>query len=263
MAKQLDGVVNIGAVNCMDDWMLCNEQQIHSFPSLILFPQKIRFEPEKTLDNLLKFVMPFTKGKVQNVNDLSTLLSKQSKNQRLPWLIMYCFKSSSDDSDDHDELNYELNCLDDSVQQKLSIMLNKLVYVGSLTCTSKNDNNKLCSILKPKKSSPIVFYYDLQSSNDLQSKDVNELYGLTQKSENIITSDYKQIAKLVLSYLPDIPQLDEEKFKTILDNLKDINDKTEKPWLIQFVNGYLPNAEDVDLKKLPSLLKYGKIFTLA
>jgi DnaJ homolog subfamily C member 10 len=39
LARQLDGVVRIGAVNCMDDWMLCNEQQIHSFPSLIMYPK--------------------------------------------------------------------------------------------------------------------------------------------------------------------------------------------------------------------------------
>jgi DnaJ homolog subfamily C member 10 len=43
LAKQLDGVVRIGAVNCMDDWMLCNEQQIPAFPTLIAYPKVIIF----------------------------------------------------------------------------------------------------------------------------------------------------------------------------------------------------------------------------
>ncbi len=34
-------VVRIGAVNCGDDWALCQQQQIHSFPSLIMYPQVV------------------------------------------------------------------------------------------------------------------------------------------------------------------------------------------------------------------------------
>jgi len=256
LAKQLEGVVNIGAVNCMDDWMLCNEQQIPSFPSLIMFPKKQYFTQDKVLENLLKFALSFTKGRVNNINDFGAFLTQQAKPHKLPWLISYCFKSSSDDGDDVDELNYELNCMDDAVQQKLSIMLYNLVRVGSLTCNRKNDNNKLCSILKPKKSSPIVFYYELPNKADFETKSDNELNLLSSKIEIISSSDYKQIAKSVLSYLPDIQQLNDVAFKQILENLKDVNNKNENPWLIQFVN-QPPGAEDLELRKLPSLLKRG------
>ena len=38
VAKDLEGVIRIGAVNCEDDFMLCRQNGIHSFPSLVMFP---------------------------------------------------------------------------------------------------------------------------------------------------------------------------------------------------------------------------------
>ena len=39
MAKELEGVIRVGAVNCEDDWALCRTQGIHSYPSLVLYPR--------------------------------------------------------------------------------------------------------------------------------------------------------------------------------------------------------------------------------
>jgi DnaJ family protein C protein 10 len=39
VGRELQGVVRIGAVNCGEDWGLCNQQGIHSFPSLLIFPR--------------------------------------------------------------------------------------------------------------------------------------------------------------------------------------------------------------------------------
>jgi DnaJ family protein C protein 10 len=38
VAKDLEGVIRIGAVNCQEDWNLCNHQGIQSYPSLVLYP---------------------------------------------------------------------------------------------------------------------------------------------------------------------------------------------------------------------------------
>lgn len=38
MARELDGVIRIGAVNCADERQLCQLQGVHGYPSLILFP---------------------------------------------------------------------------------------------------------------------------------------------------------------------------------------------------------------------------------
>ena len=39
LAKELDGVIRIGAVNCEEDWQLCRQQGIRSYPSLIFYPE--------------------------------------------------------------------------------------------------------------------------------------------------------------------------------------------------------------------------------
>ena len=38
VARELNGVIRIGAVNCQDDWSLCNMQGIQSYPSLRIYP---------------------------------------------------------------------------------------------------------------------------------------------------------------------------------------------------------------------------------
>lgn len=39
MARELENIIRVGAVNCEEDWVLCREQRIHGFPSLILYPK--------------------------------------------------------------------------------------------------------------------------------------------------------------------------------------------------------------------------------
>lgn len=39
IAKELEGVVRIGAVNCEDDWHLCSQINIRSYPTLLHYPR--------------------------------------------------------------------------------------------------------------------------------------------------------------------------------------------------------------------------------
>jgi len=39
LARELFGVIRIGAVNCGDDWQLCRQKGVHSYPTLILYPK--------------------------------------------------------------------------------------------------------------------------------------------------------------------------------------------------------------------------------
>lgn len=39
VAKDLEGVVRIGAVNCEDDWNLCRRLGIQSYPTLLYYPK--------------------------------------------------------------------------------------------------------------------------------------------------------------------------------------------------------------------------------
>jgi len=38
LARELEGVIRIGAVNCEDDWVLCRQEGIRSYPSLFVYP---------------------------------------------------------------------------------------------------------------------------------------------------------------------------------------------------------------------------------
>ena len=38
LARELEGVIRIGAVNCEDDWVLCHQEGIRSYPSLFVYP---------------------------------------------------------------------------------------------------------------------------------------------------------------------------------------------------------------------------------
>ncbi|CAF0707832.1 unnamed protein product, partial [Brachionus calyciflorus] len=235
LAKLLDGVVKIGAVNCMDDWMLCNEERIQAFPSLIMYPKGHRFSEVKNLDNLMKFALSFASG---NIHELNLDSYKKIQNSDKPWLLSFCLSANSDSDE---ELNYELNCLDEMTLRKLAIMSHGLVNVAHIDCV-KQENKDLCSNLKPKLSEPIVFY------NSLPNLDTQ-----TQANSIPITiTNYKKIFEQILTLLPDNKILEETDLKEILENLRN-KDKNEKPWLMQFVENYDKN-KDLEFKKLPNLL---------
>ena len=37
VAKELEGVIRFGAVNCQEEWNLCRQQGIQSYPSLVFY----------------------------------------------------------------------------------------------------------------------------------------------------------------------------------------------------------------------------------
>jgi len=39
LSRDLENVIRVGAVNCEEEWKLCHEQQIQSFPSLMVYPE--------------------------------------------------------------------------------------------------------------------------------------------------------------------------------------------------------------------------------
>uniref|UniRef100_A0A674NY36 DnaJ homolog subfamily C member 10 n=1 Tax=Takifugu rubripes TaxID=31033 RepID=A0A674NY36_TAKRU len=61
-AKEMDGVIRIGAVNCGDNHHLCRSKGINSYPSLFIYragqrPEK--FSGDRSKDNLVRFSMQF------------------------------------------------------------------------------------------------------------------------------------------------------------------------------------------------------------
>ena len=98
VARQLDGVIRVGAVNCQDDFMLCRQQNIRSYPSLIYYgPDGAvhRFDSrrEKEEEKLLQFVAERLPDPVVRLNK-ATFKSKTKKLSAdapdLPWLVLFC-----------------------------------------------------------------------------------------------------------------------------------------------------------------------------
>lgn len=169
-----------------------------------------RFNEAKTIELLLKFALSFASG---NVYDLSSVdryeaqLKKVAKKEsNTAFLLTYCLGNGDNfgATNDEDELNYELNCLDDLVQRKLAIMLHGLVKVGHVNCNKKEAKEKICTKLKPKMSAPIAFYSRLP---DLKDDSVEE------EGQTIKTSDYKKIVEAVLGFLPGVTVLTDDRFK--------------------------------------------------
>uniref|UniRef100_A0AAR2K206 DnaJ homolog subfamily C member 10 n=1 Tax=Pygocentrus nattereri TaxID=42514 RepID=A0AAR2K206_PYGNA len=95
-AKEMDGVIRIGAVNCGDNGRLCRSKGISSYPSLYIFragmnPEK--YYGDRSKASLTKFAMQFVTSKVTELwqgtfaNCLNTL------NNQLGFLFLFFLKS--------------------------------------------------------------------------------------------------------------------------------------------------------------------------
>uniref|UniRef100_A0A672JC05 DnaJ homolog subfamily C member 10 n=1 Tax=Salarias fasciatus TaxID=181472 RepID=A0A672JC05_SALFA len=84
-AKEMDGVIRIGAVNCGDNNHLCRRMGISSYPSLLVF------NGERSEDNLVRFAMQFITTSVTQLwqgnmfNEIESAFSSG-----LGWLISFC-----------------------------------------------------------------------------------------------------------------------------------------------------------------------------
>uniref|UniRef100_A0AAQ4P4Y7 DnaJ homolog subfamily C member 10 n=1 Tax=Gasterosteus aculeatus aculeatus TaxID=481459 RepID=A0AAQ4P4Y7_GASAC len=100
-AKEMDGVIRIGAVNCGDNNHLCRSKGINSYPSLYIFragqrPEK--FNEERSKDSLVRFSMKFITTAVTELwqgNVFSEIESAYASG--LGWLITFCCDTGGKD----------------------------------------------------------------------------------------------------------------------------------------------------------------------
>ncbi|KAI0227084.1 DnaJ-like subfamily C member 10 [Lamellibrachia satsuma] len=229
VGRELEGVIRIGAVNCEDDWHLCRRQNIHSYPSLVMYPKNIHSYPslvmypkrekyfgERTTEKLVKHSLKQTKVSVvglTNNNFQSTM--KSDEGSSLPWVITFCGDGGE--------------CLEQLSAMKLTAMLNELVNVATVHC---DRSAKLCKDLG--RGHGTYFYNKGQVEKN--------------KGIEIETLDVKEVAFKVLEQLPDVTILSRGDFLAARNKLKQHQDSA---WLIHFVNG---DVHDLELRKLPALL---------
>uniref|UniRef100_T1IPH3 DnaJ homolog subfamily C member 10 n=1 Tax=Strigamia maritima TaxID=126957 RepID=T1IPH3_STRMM len=196
VARELEGVIRIGAVNCEEDWLLCRQENVNSYPLLMLYPRGVKYQGARDRVSLVKFVL----------NELSThVLEMREDNyddyrdkSELPWLISFCF--------DQDV------CVTSETLEKLSAMLDGLVHVATTDCIQQT---VICSNFDQHESR-IVYFHSLKDG----------------KHDEIPSNDAQDIYKTVLGFLPDMISLDNDKFNDIY---KQLSTHGGKPWLVEFI----------------------------
>lgn len=218
-AKEMDGVIRIGAVNCGDNGRLCRSKGVSSYPSLYVFrsgmnPEK--YYGDRSKSNLIAFAMQYVQSKVTELwqGNIFTEIDR-AFGERIGWLITFCADTG--------------DCLESQTRRKLAGMLDGLVHVGWMDCTKQGD---LCDSFDVTTSTTALF----PPGSSLEQKG-SVLF--------IQSLDAKEIYAQVLRHLPDLEMLTKESFEHKLAHHR---------WLISFSFGHDDLASH-EFKKLKSLLK--------
>ncbi|XP_076858306.1 dnaJ homolog subfamily C member 10 [Brachyhypopomus gauderio] len=222
-AKEMDGVIRIGAVNCGDNGRLCRSKGVSSYPSLLVFRAGVspeKYYGDRSKHSLTQFAMQFVTSKVSELwqGNIFTEI-EQAFASGTGWLITFCFDTG--------------DCLESQTRQKLAGMLDGLVKVGWIDCTMHHD---LCGTFEVSSSSTALF--PPGSSLSLEG---SVLF--------LNTLDAKEIYMQVLQHMPDLEVLTKSSFEDKLARHR---------WLVSFVFG--ENSAAVhEYKKLSALLRHAHI----
>nr|XP_002740489.1 PREDICTED: dnaJ homolog subfamily C member 10-like [Saccoglossus kowalevskii] len=232
-AKEMEGVIRIGAVNCWDDNPLCTAQGIMSYPTLKIYPRNEPYSGAKTLSSLVRHALRQVKAVVQDIwagNFKQVLTSKDLKSH--PLLMIYCGAAKGSSDDDTSELVFS-ECLTKDERLKVAAILDKTVTVAHVDCVA---SSTLCQAMGV--AGNILKFYD----KAVQCKKDRGTY--------VDIGEPKDIADEVLKMLPDIQYIDDMQ-------LKAIRNSSESPWLVHFV----ANSDQVEteMRKLPYLLDEIKV----
>ncbi|XP_075886858.1 dnaJ homolog subfamily C member 10 isoform X2 [Nelusetta ayraudi] len=221
-AKEMDGVIRIGAVNCGDNNHLCRRNGITSYPSLFIYragQKSEKFTEERSKDNLLRFSMRFITTTVTQLWQGNVFKEIDSAfASGFGWLITFCFDVG--------------DCLEPRTRQKLAGMLDGLVKVGWMDCAT---DAQLCDSFQV--SNGATAFFPPGSSLDQQG---SVLW--------LSTLDCREIYGQVLDHLPDLQPLTGDTFQHKLARHR---------WLVSFTYG--GGGSTNEYKKLQALLRNDNI----
>ncbi|XP_068186278.1 dnaJ homolog subfamily C member 10 [Antennarius striatus] len=218
-AKEMDGVIRIGAVNCGDSNNLCRRKGVTSYPSLYIYRsgQKAeKFKGERSKDHLVQFSMRFITTTVTQLWQGNIIAEIESAfSNGLGWLITFCFDTG--------------DCLEPRTRQKVAGMLDGLVKVGWMDCTTEEE---LCASFQVTQGVTALF----PKGSSLDQQD-SVLW--------LDTLDSKEVYNQVINHLPDLPLLTTDNFQKMLAHHR---------WLVTFTFGDVSPALN-EYKRLQALLR--------
>uniref|UniRef100_A0A8B9BLR2 DnaJ homolog subfamily C member 10 n=1 Tax=Anser brachyrhynchus TaxID=132585 RepID=A0A8B9BLR2_9AVES len=214
-AKEMDGVIRIGAVNCGDNRMLCRIKGINSYPSLYVFKtgmQPVKYYGDRSKESLKNFAMQYVTSTVTElwagnfVNAIETSFASG-----LGWLITFCSNKTS--------------------RGKIKIYF-CLVNVGWMDCGTQGE---LCDNLDIS-SSTTAYFPPGATINNKEKGGVLFLNSL----------DAREIYQEVMKHLPDFEIISAASLEDRLAHHR---------WLIFFQFGENDKSSVQEFKKLKFLLK--------
>ncbi|NXP88441.1 DJC10 protein, partial [Passerina amoena] len=221
-AKELDGVIRIGAVNCGDNRMLCRIKGINSYPSLYVFKtgmQPVKYYGDRSKESLKNFAMQYVTSTVTElwagnfVNAIETSFASG-----VGWLITFCAERG--------------DCLGYQTRLKLAGMLEGLVNVGWMDCGTQGE---LCDNLDVS-SSTTAYFPPGATINNKEKGGVLFLNSL----------DAREIYQEVMQHLPDFEIISAASLEDRLAHHR---------WLLFFQFGERDKSNVQEFKKLKFLLK--------
>jgi len=227
VAKQLKGVIRIGAVNCQDEFMLCQRQGIRAYPSLQLYTMErgtIKYNGHKEEDDILQFVSRFIEDSVISLwtGNYDTWMNSENTRSK-PWLIILCDQEEDSDS-----------CPDELTRRLIGASLSGLVSVGLVDCAQ---DGSICEKLRGASGEGSLLYFPASPENG----------GKVQIAASV--HEQNAVISAVLYMVPGPTKLDEQAFSEMRSRL---NKDVGPGWLIQFNND--ENGDTLEYKKLASLL---------
>uniref|UniRef100_A0A670HWS0 DnaJ homolog subfamily C member 10 n=1 Tax=Podarcis muralis TaxID=64176 RepID=A0A670HWS0_PODMU len=182
-AKEMDGLIRIGAVNCGDNRMLCRNKGINSYPSLYVFKtgmNPVKYFGDRSKESLMSFAMQFVTSTVTELwagNFVSAVQTAFASG--IGWLITFCAEQG--------------DCLTSRTRLKLAGMLEGLVNVGWMDCATQGE---LCDNLDISTSTTAFF----PPGATLTNKERGGVLFLN-------TLDAREIYLEVMQHLPDFQMI--------------------------------------------------------
>eukprot|EP00095_Tigriopus_kingsejongensis_P011857 maker-scaffold180_size281610-snap-gene-0.26 protein:Tk11857 transcript:maker-scaffold180_size281610-snap-gene-0.26-mRNA-1 annotation:"-like protein subfamily c member 10" len=237
LAQLLDGIIRVGAVNCQDDMLLCRQQNIHAYPSLLFVtsdgPRRYRGEMDE--ESLLTFVADNLPNQVFSLSAAKFQKSLERGLSSVPWMVLFC---TADD----------FKCPEVEHRRLLAHKLGGIVNVAHVDCSRNEDEKAFCAQFEDVtgETTQFVLYKGL--------KDV-----LKQEGGQVLdhSSGFKAMAEEVMEKLPEVKILDDEAYAQM--RLK-LEDGMGTAWLIHFIYGRDGQTKEDKLigSKVPQL-KFGVV----
>uniref|UniRef100_A0A915CMW4 DnaJ homolog subfamily C member 10 n=1 Tax=Ditylenchus dipsaci TaxID=166011 RepID=A0A915CMW4_9BILA len=226
-ARKMDGIIRVGAVNCAEDPMLCQSQNVVGYPSLVVYPQQIFYQGSREVDHLIEFISSHMTAPVYQFSSKAEVEEVVAQSN-LPFVLEYCSGQWADD---------ENKCISPLDRRKLASMLSEIAYFGVVDCSSSN-SDKLCEEFR---NEGLAFY---------------PAEGFSKENEKeIVYSDLKEIFSEVMKQIPELQQIKAEQLSKMIEADEDLPNGDS---VVLFLN----NLEEklVEYKKLQSIFFNIKIY---